>query len=301
MPQDYYETLGVSRNASADEIKKAYRNLARKHHPDRNPGDKQAEQRFKEVQEAYDVLSDDTKKSQYDRFGFAGPTGGPNGGPGGATFHWGGGGPGFSGEINPEDIMNLFGDLGVNLGGGAGGTRARGRRGRARPEPQQQEIESEIEIPFEVAATGGKISVRINDRELDVSIPPGVTDGGKLRLRGQGPNGEDVTLKVKIRPHRFFRREGDNIILDVPISIPEAVLGGTVDVPTLDGSRLSVKVPPNTSSGARLRLRGKGIKGGDQFLEMKVMAPPTPDQQSKELIEEFGKRNSYNPRADVGW
>lgn len=295
MPQDYYETLGVSRNASADEIKKAYRNLARKHHPDRNPGDKQAEQRFKEVQEAYDVLSDETKKTQYDRFGFVGPNGGPGGGPGGPTFHWGGGGPGNFSEINPEDLFSIFGELG---GGGLGGGRTRGRRARSRP---PEEVESEIEIPFETAALGGKISVRINDRELDVSIPPGVSEGGKLRLRGQGPDGTDITLKLKIRPHKWFRREGDDIILDVPISIAEAVLGAKIDVPTLDGSRLTVKVPPGTSSGARLRLRGKGVKDGDEYLEMKIMTPPNIDEKSKELIEEFNKRNPHNPRAELGW
>jgi DnaJ-class molecular chaperone len=296
MPRDYYETLGVSKTANEDEIKRAYRNLARQYHPDRNPGDKQAEQRFKEVQEAYDVLSDKTKRANFDRFGFAGPNGGAGGGPGGATFHWGGGAPGgFSGEIDPEEIFQFFSDL----GGAGGGARPRGRRSRqARP---REEVESEIEVPFETAAVGGKISIRIDSKELDISIPAGTNDGSKLRLRGQGPGGEDVVLKIKVRPHRFFKREGDNVILETPISIAEAVLGGAVDVPTLDGSRLSVKVPPGTSSGARLRLRGKGIKGGDQYLEMKVVVPGSVDERSKELIQEFANHNPQNPRADIGW
>lgn len=296
MPRDYYETLGVNRNATDDEIKRAYRSLARKYHPDRNPGDKQAEQQFKEVQEAYDVLSDKTKKGNYDRFGFSGPNGSGGGGPGGTTFHWGGAGPGnFSGDVNPEEIFQqFFGDL-----GGAGfSPQTRGRRSR---QPPREDIESEIEVPFEIAALGGKISVRIDSRELDVSIPQGMTDGGKLRLRGQGPSGEDVTLKIKIRPHKYFRREDDNIILDVPVTIGEAVLGAKVDVPTLDGSRLTVKVPPGTSSGARLRLRGKGIKEGDQYLEIKIVAPPSTDERSKELVEEFAKRNPQDPRAEAGW
>jgi len=296
MPRDYYETLGVSRTADEAEIKRVYRNLARKYHPDRNPGDKDAEQKFKEVQEAYDVLSDKTKKAQYDRFGSVGDNAGFGGGagPGGATFHWGGAGPGnFSSEI-PEELFRMFGDLGSN--GGAAGARPRGRRSR-QPAPPR-EIETEIEIPFETAAEGGKVSIRIDSRELDVSVPAGINEGGKLRLRGQGPDGEDVTLSIKIKPHKFFRREGDNVILDVPVTVAEAVLGAKVDVPTLDGSKLTVKVPPGTSSGARLRLRGKGIKGADQYLEIKVMVPSAADEKSKELIAEFAQRNPQNPRAE---
>jgi len=296
MPRDYYETLGVARTADDDEIKRVYRTLARKYHPDRNPGDKEAEQKFKEVQEAYDILSDKSKKAQYDRYGFSGPDAGfgGGGGPGGAPFHWGGGaGPGnFSGEI-PEELFRFFGDLGGN---GGAGPRPRGRRSRQPAAPR--EIESEIEIPFETAAQGGKVSLRIDSRELDVSIPAGINEGGKLRLRGQGPDGEDVTLTIKVKPHKLFRREGDNIILDVPVTIAEAVLGAKVDVPTLDGSKLTVKVPTGTSSGARLRLRGKGIKGADQYLEIKVTVPGAVDDKSKELIEEFARLNPQNPRVE---
>ncbi len=304
MPRDYYETLGVSKGASEDEIKKAYRKLARQYHPDRNPGDKQAEARFKEVQEAYDVLSDKSKQTQYDRFGFAGANahGGP-GGPGG--FNWGGGGgPGnFEFQGDPEAAAEMFRDL----FGGAGsfedllGSRQRGgRRRTARPEPAGA-VEAEATIPFQAAAVGGTVALHVGDRQLDVKIPAGVEDGQKLRLRGQGPHGEDLLLKLHVAPHPYFRREGNNVVVEVPLSLAEAVLGAKVDVPTLAGERLSVKVPPGTSSGARLRLRGKGIAGGDQYIEIKIVVPAPKDERSRELIEEFAKLNPQSPRAGLDW
>src|SRR5947208_678845 len=209
MPRVYYEVLGVKRDASDDEIKKAYRKLARQYHPDRNPGDKQAEARFKEVQMAYDVLSDKKKRTQYDQFGTAGLEGG------------------FAG-----------------FGGG-----------RAGP-------------------------------------------GG---FHFEGPGGADIEVVIHIQPHPYFRREGNNIILEVPLSLPEAVLGTKVEVPTIDGTRLTVKVPPGTSSGSRLRLREKGIKGGDQYIEIKVVVPAPKDDRSRELIEEFARLNPQNPRAGLPW
>lgn len=305
MPRDYYEVLGVARNASEDDIKKAYRKLARQYHPDRNPGDKQAEARFKEVQDAYDVLGDKAKRSKYDQFGFAGPDGGFGGGPRGGrshTFHWGG--PGGPQEMDPGQaadlFRNLFGgeaDLGDLFGGLGGG---RGTRGRAhRPPPQ--EVESEITIPFLTAARGGSLNVNVDGRELTVKIPEGIEEGQSLRLQGQGPGGGDLRLKIKVQPHPYFRREGKDVILEAPLSLPEAVLGAKIDVPTIDGSKLTVKVPPGASSGSRLRLRGKGIKGGDQFIEIKVMVPATKDDRSRELIEEFARINPQGPRTGAPW
>jgi curved DNA-binding protein len=203
-------------------------------------------------------------------------------------------------KIDPEQAADLF-----NLFGGAGGLgeifgrQARGRRSR-RPEPAQ-EIETDVSIPFLTAATGGKVSLSIGDRELDVKIPAGVEDGQTLRLAGQAPGGGDLRLRLRIQPHPFFRREGKNIILEAPLSVPEAVLGTKLDVPTLEGDRLTVKVPSGTSSGARLRLRGKGIKGGDQYIEIKVVVPAPKDARSRELIEEFGRLNPQNPRAGLPW
>jgi DnaJ-class molecular chaperone len=305
MPRDPYEVLGVARTASEDEIKKSYRKLARQYHPDRNPGDKQAEAKFKEVQEAYDLLSDKDKRAQYDRFGF---TGGPGqGGPGG-PFRW----QGFEGQnVNPEDLSDILRQFGMGGGGrgGVGGgdvdleelfggqrTRGRGRRPR-----QPEGVESEITVPFMTAARGGTVQLSVDDRQIDVKIPPGFEDGKKLRLAGQAPGGGDLFLTVRVEPHPYFKREGNDVVLEVPISIPEAVLGGKIDVPTVDGSWLTVKVPPGTSTGSRLRLRGKGIIGGDQYLSFKIMGAPAANERSRELIEEFARLNPQNPRAGLGW
>jgi curved DNA-binding protein len=315
MARDYYEVLGVSRTASADEIKRAYRKLARDHHPDRNPGDKQAEARFKEIQEAYDVLNDPKKKSQYDQFGFAGPQQGP-GGAGG--FHWGGagfpgggfpgggfpGGGGFSGgaQIDPETLEELLG----GLGGGFSDvfrrstSSQRGAKGR-RPPPAPEAVEHEVTVDFLTAALGGKISLQVDDRQIDLKIPAGMEEGKVMRLRGQGPGGADIHLKIHIEPHPYFRREGKDISVEVPLSLPEAVLGTKVEVPTLDGTKLAVKIPPGASSGTRLRLRGKGISGGDQFIEIKVTVPAPKDEKSRDLIEQFAKLNPQNPRAGLSW
>jgi DnaJ-class molecular chaperone len=301
MPRDYYDVLGVKRDASEDEIKKAYRKLARQYHPDRNPGDKQAEARFKEVQAAYDVLSDKAKRTQYDRFGFVGPEEGMGGGPHGQTFHWGSGpgGAGFEG-FDPEDanelLRRMFGGDAAEAFGRA--SRGRGRRGR-RAAPA--EVETEVSIPFLAAAVGGPITLRLDGRELEVKVPAGVEEGKKLRLGGQGPGGADLLVKLHIQPHPYFRREGNDIFLDVPLSLAEAVLGTRVDVPTLEGTKLTVKVPPGTSSGARLRLRGKGIRGGDQYIEIKVAVPTPKDDRSRELIEEFARLNPQHPRDGLSW
>jgi curved DNA-binding protein len=291
MPRDYYEVLGVPRNASESDIKKAYRKLARQYHPDRNPGDKQAEARFKEVQEAYDVLNDKTKRAQYDRFGFAGPGAAGAGGP----FHTQGGFE-FQG-VNPEDLESILGAFGGGLGD-MFGRRARGRTRAARP---AEAVEAEVSIPFLTAALGGTVSLRVDGRDIDVRVPAGVEEGKKLRLAGQGPGGSDLLVRLKIESHPYFRREGNNVVLEVPISVTEAVLGAKVDVPTLDGTHLTVTVPPGTSSGGRLRLRGKGIAGGDQYIEIKIVVPKTHDERSRELIEEFARLHPQHPRAHVPW
>jgi DnaJ-class molecular chaperone len=291
MPRDYYEVLGVARNASEADIKKAYRKLTRQYHPDRNPGDKAAEERFKEVQNAYDVLSDQTKRAQYDQFGFNAPGGGAGG------FR-GANGQGFSTNINldPETLEAILNQFGGGLGGIFGRAPGGGRqRRRARPEP----AEASATIPFRTAALGGTVVLSIDGHELNVTIPAGVEEGKKLRLAGQGPDGSDLLIQLHIEPHPVFRREGNNLILTVPVSMSEAVLGARIDVPTLDGTHLTVTVPAGTSSGSRLRLRGKGIAGGDQYIEIKVVVPKHIDARSRELIEEFARLNPQNPRADL--
>lgn len=305
---DYYEILGVKRDASDEDIKKAYRKLARQYHPDRNPGDKQAETRFKEIQGAYDVLGDKKKRDQYDRFGTAEPgagfPGGGRGGPRGQTFHWGGGGPGgfeFHGNVDPSQVEELFRQMMGGMGGGEDVFGQRPHGGRARHAQPPQEVESAVTIPFLTAALGGSVTLRADGREIAVKVPAGIEEGKSLRVQGQGPGGGDIRLKLHIQPHAYFQREGNNIILEVPLSLREAVLGTKVDVPTLSGDKLTVTVPPGTSSGKRLRLRGKGIKGGDQYIKIAVMAAAPKDDRSRELIEEFARLNPQNPRSGPPW
>ena len=159
----------------------------------------------------------------------------------------------------------------------------------------------QVTIPFDTAARGGSLSLDVGGRQIDVRIPPGVSDGQTMRLAGQGPDGEDLFIKLRIGPHPYFKREGNDVILEVPLTVSEAALGTTVEVPTPDGSRLGVKVPPGTSSGARLRLRGRGIKGGDQYIEIKVVVPPAKDERSRQLMEEFARLHPLNPRAGLPW
>lgn len=311
MPRDPYEVLGVAKSATQDEIQKAYRKLSKKYHPDRNPGDKQADTNYKEVQEAYEILSNAEKKKQYDTFGHVGPPGG--GFPGGAGGFSGGvnfGGPGgasVDSEMAEELFRNLFGggmggaagaaDLGDLFGGG----RRSRQRSRARPRPAEA-VESEVTVPFNVAVNGGNVAIDIGGRHIDVKVPAGIAEGKKLRVPPQATGGVEVLLRVKIAPHPYFRRDGNDLTLDVPISVAEAILGARVEVPTIDGSRLEVKVPPGTSSGGKLRLRGKGIAGGDQYLVFKVVVPSGEiDEKSRELIEEFAKLNRHDARASVLW
>ncbi len=180
------------------------------------------------------------------------------------------------------------------------GGRSRTRGGRRRAAPPQATT-SEIGVPFSTAALGGTLSIAVDGNHIDVRIPPGVETGNTLRLQGQGPGGSDLHLKLKVEPHNFFRREGNDLIVIAPLSLPEAVLGCKLDVPTLDGTKLTVKIPPGTSSGARLRLRGKGIKGGDQYIEVKVAVPAPADDRSRELINEFARLNPQTPRNGPPW
>jgi DnaJ-class molecular chaperone len=310
MPQDLYDVLGVSHSASADEITKAYRKLARQYHPDRNPGDKSAEAKFKDVAAAYEILSDKEKRSQYDQFGHVGPGAAANG-PGG--FHFGGGAPGgFQTNIDPETAQRLFGDLFGAFGGeggsspfgdffGAqGGPRARAG-GRTRRPRQPEAVEAEITVPFETAAVGGPVGLTIDGRQIELKVPAGIEDGKTMRLAGQGPGGADIHLKVHVGTHPYYRREGNDLVISVPLSLAEAVLGGKVDVPMLGGGTATVTIKPGTSSGTRMRIRGQGIKGGDLYIEPKVMVPAPADDESRRLIEEFARRNPQQVRTGPPW
>jgi curved DNA-binding protein len=310
MPRDYYETLGVARSATADQIKTAYRKLARQYHPDRNPGDKEAAARFKEIQQAYDVLGDADKRRKYDQFG---PdfdrmgTGGPGSSAGFQQgpfhFRWNTGGQGPEVEgIDPSVMESLFEQMFGGVVGGRGGKgRTKGGR-RAGFHAAPQDVEQVVELDFLTAAKGGTVETFGPDgQRVTVRIPAGIEDGQTLRVREQGVAGGDLLVKVRVRPHPSFRREGPDLVVTVPVSLGEAVLGGKVDVPTLSGL-ITLTVPAGTSSGKRLRIRGQGLPNpgggqGDLFAEVKIVLPHQIDDVSKELIRQFMQRNPYDPRA----
>ncbi len=305
--RDYYDILGVSRSASADEIKKAYRKLSRKYHPDMAPDDKTADQKFKEVQEAYEVLRDENKRKQYDQFGHAFQHAGPGGGGGGGYYQSGGAG-------GPGDFEDLFGGGGIDLGDLFGGAFRGGKR--AQPRPQKGESQRlQIEIPFHLAAVGGQHEISVQKagktERLTIKIPAGVDNGSVIRLGGQGNPGVhggpagDLLITIKVGNHPYFKRDGGNLLLEVPITLTEAALGAKVDVPTLTEGEVTVTIPPGTSSGAKLRLRGKGItpqkatQPGDQICAIKIVAPKDLSDQEKELFKQIQQLKHDNPRSKV--
>ena len=301
MPRDYYEVLGVGRDATEEQIKKAYRKLAAKFHPDRNPGDKEAEAKFKELSTANEVLSDADKRANYDRFGHAGANM-----PGGGGGFPGGGFPGGP-QVDPRQAEELFRNLfgGADAGGGFGdvfgGPRPKGRGRTSRAKAQEEDVQTDVTVPFEVAANGGNVSIAVGGRRIDVKVPAGIEDGKKLRVPASATGTVDVILCVRTAPHPYFKRDGASIVLEVPISMAEAILGAKVEVPTLGGDTLTVKVPAGTSTGGKLRLRGHGANGGDQYLVFKVVVPSGIDDESKALIQQFADRNPHDPRADAPW
>lgn len=324
--KDYYQILGVSRTASEKEIKSAYRRLARKYHPDVNRGDKASEERFKEISEAYEVLSNPDLRKKYDQFGHMGDMwrhvgeGGfhPGGSSGGGGFNFDPGDLGMGADINLED---LFGQM--------FGTSRAGRFRRQQVATRGNDLQYEVEITLEEAFTGtertipqrirdtcptcrgagvtasnrmcptcGGLGVAETPRTLTVKIPKGVKDGSRIRLAGKGEPGTnggpagDLFLIPRIAPHPRFERKGDDLYTDVPVTFPQAALGAEVSVPTLNGS-VTARVPAGTSSGQSLRLRGKGMPklmedgAGDLYARVKVMVPKTLTDCERELIEEL--------------
>jgi DnaJ-class molecular chaperone len=251
------------------------------------------------VQNAYDILSDPAKRANYDRFGS----------PEGAKGSGFGGFSGFGGNMTPEDLQDLLRQMGVNFGGSSGGFSfdfgfpgaATGTRRQRARYVEPEDIEREITIPFLTAARGGKIDLRIDDHEVAVSIPAGARDGQVIRLKGILANGGSLKLRLHVEPHPWFRREGDDLLVEVPISVAEAVLGAKVEAPLLDGSTVAVSVPPGASSGTKLRLKRQGIAGGDLYVVLKIVVPKEIDSRSRELMEEFARLNPQNPRADAPW
>lgn len=383
---EYYETLGVARGASADDVRKAYRKLARKYHPDLNPGDKSAEDRFKNVQEAYDVLSDPKKRQMYDQFGFYSENGFPGAGPG----------PG-SGPQGPPPGMDFsgfdFSDFMSGAGAGGGGRRTEqtggfrdifsqffGGKGGGGPQPQAEkggDLEYVMDIDFWQAIKGTTTRVNItrydvcstchgsgesgmgevtcpqckgtgnvqqmagamkfnltcprcggtgrlknacptcggegrvaHSETVEIRIPPGARNGSRLRVPGKGNAGTmgappgDLYINTKVEEHPFFKREGDNIEIKVPITVSEAALGSKIEVPTIDGRTL-LKIPQGTKNGQRFRLREKGVPNsrtnarGDQIVEVAIEAPDPRDERTRELLRELAKLHPEDPRAEM--
>jgi molecular chaperone DnaJ len=385
--KDYYETLGVPRGADGDEIRKSYRKLARKYHPDLNPGDKAAEERFKKVQEAYDVLSDDDKRKVYDQYGFYSPNIPPNGGGPGPGA--GGGGPNFSGFDFSEYLRQQqrqgatgspgaesegfrFRDIFGDLFGGGGGKRA------AAPEPERgADLEYALNVDFWQAIRGTQIKLNITRQEtcetchgtgssgsnvavcpecdgtgtvtqmagamkfnltcprcggsgrlknacptcrgegtvslpdtVEVRIPAGVASGSRLRVAGKGNAGAggggagDLYITVRVEEHPFFKRAGDNIEVQVPLTVSEAGLGAKIEVPTIDGRAL-LKIPQGTQNGQKFRLREKGVFNsrknvrGDEIVEVVLRAPDVHNERTRELLRELAQVQTEDVRSDI--
>lgn len=300
MARDYYEVLGVSRNASADEVQQAYRKLARRHHPDVN-SDPSAEERFKEINEAYGVLSDPDTRRRYDRFGpdFRSiPEGYEEWVGAGQGAGRGGAGAGVRVEegFGGVDFEDLFGSL-------------FGARGAAGPIPGADQ-EAELELTVEEAYRGGKRNVTLSGpsgpRSFDVTIPRGVVDGQRIRLPGQGARGGgnvragDLYLVVRLAPHSRYRVSGRDIYVDLLVAPWEAALGATVAL-TTPGGEAKVRVPPGSSSGRRLRLRGEGMPNprgspGDLYAEVRIAVPPKPTDRERELFEQLAAESTFDPR-----
>jgi DnaJ-class molecular chaperone len=290
MASNPYEILGVSKDASEADIKIAYRKLAKKHHPDLNPGNKDADAKFKELNAANDILSDKDKRAAFDR-GETDMDGQPRyqqqqqrtyrdyaEGPQGGRYHFGGG------DFDLSDIEGLFG----GLGGGHGGFRQ-----------PSTDVHYSIEIDFLEAALGAKKRITMPDgKALDITIPEGIEEGQKLRLKGQGkqtPKIGDAYVEVHIRPHPLFIRKEKDISLEVPITLQESVLGAKIKVPTIHGP-VDMAIPKCANSGLTLRLKGKGIKGSDQYVTLKLVMPKEIDAELEDAIRKWSETHSYNPR-----
>lgn len=306
--KDYYKVLGVSEDANQDDIRKQYRRLARKYHPDVSEAS-DAEERFKEVSEAYEVLRDEEKRREYDALRSSGWRGGeeftpPPGwqGAGFGGFRDAGGfsdGGGFS-----EFFETLFGGLGGarRAGPRGGGFRAGAARGA--------DARARIELDLETAYQGGTRRVSLNGAEgprtLDIQVPKGVRDGQTIRLKGQGSPGPagkgDLLLEIRLKPHRLFRLEGRDVHLTLPVAPWEAALGATVNVPTLEGE-VKLKIPPGSNSGKRLRLKGRGLPGkppGDQLVELQVVTPKAETGDQEAAYRKMAESFDFDPRSGFG-
>lgn len=299
MAQDPYNELGVSRSASADEIRKAFRKLAKTLHPDQHPGDKAAEERFKRVTGAFDILGDPEKKAKFDRGEI--DADGNEAARGFRQGPWGGGGQpgGFSQRFEGLDIEEILG--GFSRGGGGAGPRGF-TQGRG------ADVRATLEVELEDAIKGATRRISFGDgRTLDVTIPKGAVEGQVLRLRGQGQPGRgngpagDALIELTLKPHPIFRLEGADLHMDLPVSVPDAVLGAKVSAPTPEGS-VSLSVPKHSNAGAVLRLKGRGGVDprtggrGDLFAHLMITLPDAPDEALDRFAEEWRKTRPYTPK-----
>ena len=308
--KDLYGVLGVSRNATQDQIKKAYRDLARKHHPDMNQGDKKSEEKFKEIQHAYETLSDPEKKKTYDMFGTTG-FGGQNPGAGGSYRQYSRGFPG---------IDEIFKDI-FSQGGGAYGMGGAGGNfgdifdfGGMRQQPRRpKNVQHSITLDFETAVKGGEKELLMKSPEgetkkITVKIQAGVRTGSKVRLPGKGEQlnamAGDLILEIKVLSHPIFERENDDVYIDLPLTIYEATLGTLIDVPTIEGP-VKLTIPPGVGSGTKMRLKEKGVKNlktgkrGDQFVVIQIAMPQESDKGIEDLMSEIKENYPYDPRKKL--
>ncbi len=291
MAKNPYEILGINKEAGEADIKSAYRKLAKKYHPDLNPTNKNADEKFKELNAAHDLISDKEKRAAFDRgeIDFAGQPRHQQqqqrgyrdfaDGPQGSRYN-------SMGDFDLSDLESLFGGLG-------------GRSGGTRPGPSA-DVHYSIEVDFLEAALGAKKRVGMPDgKTLDIAIPIGIEEGQKLRLKGQGRQSSgDAYVEVHIRPHEFFTRKGKDISIELPVALQESVLGQKIAVPTIHGP-VGMKIPKGASSGTTLRLKGKGIKDGDQYVKLKIVMPKEIDPDLEDAIQKWSATHAYNPRKSM--
>lgn len=316
--RNYYDILGVKKEATPEEVKRAFRKLARQYHPDLNPGNKQAEERFKDINEAYEVLSDTEKRNQYDQFGRFWNRPGFSASRGGPMRGWGN----RNSDRNPDDLnfgefndFNSFVDQLLNRREPHNSTstvqepmrspssKTTSKTAYAPPRAKPRDAEARLTVPLDRAYAGGRERIRLEDgRSLEVNMPAGMVSGQRVRLKGQGVSGGDLYLKIEVAPHPFFNLEGSDIICQLPITPSEAVLGGAIEVPTLDGL-VQMTIPTGVRSGQRLRLANKGypVGGdrGDQIVEIQIVTPKELSDAERELYEKLRQMETFNPRENL--